>query len=205
MTPHSGSRVEAMGTGTPSRDITVLPLTPDRWDDLVELFGPNGAVAGCWCMWFRQTAAEFDRQHGEPNRALMKQLVDSGTVPGLIAYIDGRPRGWCSVAPRKEFGRINRSRILAPVDDRPVWSIVCFFVQRTARGIGLGTALLDAAVAYAASQGAQVVEGYPIDTRDGRATPGAIYVGTAAMFDAAGFEEVARNSSTRPIMRRYIR
>lgn len=193
-----------MATGAQPGSIEVLPLTPDRWEDFAQLFGPNGAVGGCWCMWFRQTAAEFDRQHGEPNRDLMKHLVDSGTVPGLIAYVDGKPLGWCSVAPREEFGRIERSRILRRVDDRPTWAIVCFFVHRSARGTGLGAALLDAAVNYAASRGARIVEGYPIDTRDARATSGAIYVGTAVMFRAAGFQEVARHSPMRPIMRRDL-
>jgi len=191
------------GTRPPAR-IEIYPLTHERWDDFAALFVPNGAVAGCWCMWFRQSTAEFEQGHGDRNRASMKAIVDSGAVPGLLAYIDGRPLGWCSIAPRTEFGRINRLRILKPVDDEPAWSIVCFFVHRSARRSGLGSALLAAAVDYAASRGARLVEGYPVDAADSRATSGSIYAGTASMFRAAGFQEVARHSPTRPIMRRRL-
>ena len=106
--------------------LKVLPLTPDNWSDLETLFGENGAHGGCWCMWFRQTNAEAERQSGEGNRMALKQIVDEGHVPGLIAYVDGFPAGWVSVAPRSEFSRLARSRVIKPVDEQPVWSVVCF-------------------------------------------------------------------------------
>ena len=96
------------------------PLTPDRWSDFEGLFGRHGAAGGCWCMWWRQTAREFDARKGESNRRAMKRIVTSGRTPGILAYHEGETVGWCSVAPREEFPRLERSRILKPLDDEPV-------------------------------------------------------------------------------------
>jgi hypothetical protein len=97
----------------------VEPLTRERWKDLVSLFGEKGAYGGCWCMWWRQAASEHERRAGEDNREALKALVNDGKIPGLLAYLDERPVGWCSVAPREELGRLLRSPVLKPVDERP--------------------------------------------------------------------------------------
>ena len=180
--------------------VAVLPLEPARWADLEALLGPNG-VSGCWCMWWRQTAREFSAGSGEPNRRALRALVDDGRPTGLLAYDGDRPVGWCSVAPRADFGRLDRSPKLFPVDDTPVWSIVCFYVARRSRGTGVARALLDAAVGTAAAAGAEVVEAYPVDPGEGRAASAGAYTGVLSMFLAAGFEEVARRGG-RPIVRR---
>lgn len=180
---------------------TFYPLTPERWRDFEALFGPRGACGGCWCMWWRLTRSEFDRQKGEGNRQAMKALVDSGRVPGILAYSGERPVGWCSVAPREEFGALARSRVLRPVDDRPVWSVVCFFVDKVYRRQGLTVALLRAAVDYAAAHGATIVEGYPSEPKKADAPAVFLYTGTVSAFRKAGFVEVARGSPSRPIMR----
>lgn len=184
--------------------LEIRPLTPERWGDLVTLFGERGAVAGCWCMWWRQTGSEFGRSSGASNRRAFKALVDDGRVPGLLAYRDGRPVGWCSVAPREEFGRLRRSPTLRPVDDRPVWSVVCFFIDRHHRRQGVGEALLRAAVDHAAERGARIVEGYPVVPGGGRVPSGSAYTGVVSMFRGAGFSEVARRSGARQIMRRVV-
>jgi len=93
------------------------PLTPERWPDFEKLFGPRGAYGGCWCMWWRTTRSQFEKQGGEGNRRAMKNIVDSGEVPGIIAYADGQPVGWCSVAPRDSYGSLNRSPVLKRLDD----------------------------------------------------------------------------------------
>ncbi len=178
----------------------IYPLAPDRWKDLVRLFGANGAVGGCWCMWWRQTSREFDAKAGAQNREELRAIVESGRVPGLLAYEGGVPVGWCSLGPREEFGRLNRSPVLKTIDEQPVWSIVCFFIDRNHRGRGVGAALLRAAVAYAVSQGAAIVEGYPLDDSAGRLGNSAAYTGVVSMFREAGFEEVARRTPGRPIM-----
>ena len=108
----------------------VHPLTAGRWDDLVTLFGPRGACAGCWCMWWRRPAAEFRADKGDGNRRALRRLVDAGDVPGLIAYVGGEPAGWLALAPRECYVRFERSRTLAPGDAEPVWSVTCVFVAR---------------------------------------------------------------------------
>ncbi len=191
-------------TGAPAPVWAFHPLTPERWHDFEMLFGPRGACGGCWCMWWRQTRAEFDRMKGEANRQAMKALVESGHVPGILAYSGGKPVGWCSVAPREEFSALARSRVLRPVDDRPVWSVVCFFVDKAYRRQGLTVALLRAAVGYAAAHGATIVEGYPAEPKKPDTPALFVYMGTVSAFRKAGFVEVARGSPSRPIMRYRI-
>lgn len=106
------------------------PVTTERWHDLEELFGKSGACGGCWCMWWRLTRFEFRKQAGQGNKESMKRIVDSGEVPGLLAYADNRAIGWCSVGPREAYPSLERSRTLKRVDDGPVWSIVCFYIAR---------------------------------------------------------------------------
>lgn len=183
----------------------IRPLNGERWGDLCRLFGPNGAVGGCWCMWWRQTAAEFSAKAGETNRQELREITESGRMPGLLAFLDSVPVGWCSLGPREEFGRINRSPVLKRIDGEPVWSIVCFFIDRDHRGTGIGASLLRAAVEHAVANGALIVEGYPLDDAAGRVSNGAAYSGVASMFLEAGFEEVARRSPGRPIMRYFAR
>jgi GNAT superfamily N-acetyltransferase len=189
---------------TQAEELEFHPVTPDRWDDLEKLFGPRGAYAGCWCMWWRLSRAEFSRQKPAERRVGLKGLVDGGQVPGILAYVAGEPVGWCSVGPRESYESLEHSTTLKRVDDQPVWSIVCFFVARPFRGQGLLVSLLEAAVAYAASQGARIVEGYPVETEEGkRLPPISIYTGLLDAFRNAGFVEVARRSARQPIMRRF--
>jgi GNAT superfamily N-acetyltransferase len=155
-------------------------------------------------MWWRLKRSEFERQQGEGNRLAMKAIVDSGEVPGILAYIDGKPVGWCSVAPRERFGVLQRSWVLKPVDDRPVWSIVCFFVAKGHRDQGMMLKLIRAAIAYVRWQGGSVIEAYPVEAREGRLPPFSVFVGLAATFEKAGFKEVLRRSERRPIMRLYL-
>jgi GNAT superfamily N-acetyltransferase len=128
--------------------------------------------------------------------------VKSGEVPGVIGYIGDEPVAWCSLAPRERYSRLGRSRILKPVDDEPVWSVVCFFIAKSHRRLGLSSVMLEEAVQYAASRGAGIVEGYPVEPRKGRTADVFAYTGLARTFLEAGFTEVARRSETRPIMRR---
>jgi len=180
---------------------TFHPLTPERWADFEKLFGPRGATGGCWCMYWRLPRTQYEEQHGELNRRNMKALVDSGNIPGILAYSGDEPVGWCSIAPREEFSTLGRSRILKPVDDQPVWSVVCFFINRGQRRKGLTVQLLKAAVEYARANGARIVEGYPVEPKDGQAPDVFVYTGLFSAFKEAGFIEVIRRSATRPIVR----
>ena len=143
----------------PSR-IQFYPLTPARWKDFETLFGESGACGGCWCMWPRLRRADFQKQKGPGNKKAMKRLVESGPPPGLLAYADGRPVAWCALAPRETYLALTNSRILKPVDDQPVWSVVCFFVAKPYRRRGLSARLLEEAAKYARDQGARIVVPY---------------------------------------------
>lgn len=179
----------------------VKPVTPENWDDFLEVMGPKGGDAGCFCMFYRQKSSEFSENQGEKNKALMKEIVDSGQVPGLIGYQDGVPVGWVQVGPRDWYGRLARSRVTKPIDDRPAWAITCFVIPKQHRRKGVATELLAAAVDYARSQGAEVVEGYPVEPRKDEVPDFWSWMGFVSMFEACGFAEVARRSETRPFMR----
>ena len=156
-------------------------------------------------MWPRLASAQFARGRGPGNRRALRRLVTGDSRPGIIAYRGGEPVGWCAVAPREEYGRLERSRVMARVDDRPVWSVVCFFVARETRGSGVTTALLRAAVDHAVRRGAKIVEGYPLDTEGKRLADAFAWFGLTSTFQRVGFKEVARRSKTRPIMRYVVR
>ncbi len=182
-------------------DLEFHPVTPDRWQDLEALFGKNGAYGGCWCMWWRVTRSQFGKQAGQGNKEALKATVDSGEVPGLLAYASGQPIAWCSIAPREVFLSLERSRTLKRVDDQPVWSIVCFFVAKPYRRKGLMAELLRAAINYARQCGAKIVEGYPIEPKHDDSPPVSTFTGIFSSFQEVGFVEVARRSEKRPIMR----
>ena len=188
------------------RDETLAfhPLTPERWDDFETLFGESGAYGGCWCMWWRETRAEFERRQGEGNRAAMEEIVRSGEVTGILAYEGNRAVGWCSIAPRERFGSLERSPVLRRLDEEPVWSIVCLFVDSDRRGRGLSEALIRAAVDHAASRGATLVEAYPSRPRGKRLPPVSSFMGIPEVFARAGFEESARPSEAKIVMRRRL-
>ena len=131
----------------------------------------------------------------------MKALVESGSIPGILAYDEGKPVAWCSVAPREEFSTLCRSKILSPIDSRPVWSVVCFFVEKNYRNRGLTVKLLEAAIEYVKEKGGKIVEGYPIEPKRKPWPPVFSSTGLFSAFKKAGFREVIRRSETRPIMR----
>jgi GNAT superfamily N-acetyltransferase len=180
------------------------PLIPERWQDFESLFGVRGACDGCWCMWWRILKKEFDAQKGEGNRQAMHQLVQSGKIPGILAYQGDQAIGWCSVAPRPEFPRLKGSKILAPVDDQPVWSIVCLFIAKEFRRKGVSVFLLKSAIDYVRQQGGRIVEGYAVEPKQGKTADAFAFPGLASAYHQAGFAEVARRSETRPIMRYVI-
>src|SRR5512146_2128211 len=103
-------------TQLPSPKIRFHAATPDRWHDIEALFGKRGACAGCWCMWWRLSRSEWNRSKGERNRRAFGNLVRSGAEPGVLAYADGKPVGWCAIAPRQDYSALERSRILRPVE-----------------------------------------------------------------------------------------
>jgi GNAT superfamily N-acetyltransferase len=184
--------------------VRVHPATPERWDDLEALFGPRGACAGCWCMWWRLRRSEWRSGKGDGNRRALRALVRRDEPPGLIAYAGKEPVGWIAVAPRGDYPGLDRSRTLKPVDERPVWSVTCFFTARAYRRRGVTVKLLEAAARHARARGADCLEGYPVEPRKDSVPDPWVFTGLAGAFRKAGFVEVARRSETRPIMRREL-
>ena len=182
-------------------DLSFEPLTPERWTAFTTLFGSNGACGGCWCMAWRVRASEWNAMKGARNREAMRRRVRRGPPPGILALVADRAVGWCAVAPRSEYPRLETSRVLRPVDDVPVWSISCLFIQKEFRRRGLSARLLGAAVRFARDRGAQVVEGYPIIPKTSHTPDVFAWTGTVTAFQRAGFVEVHRWSPQRPIMR----
>jgi GNAT superfamily N-acetyltransferase len=195
--------------------LDILPLTPERLPDLAALFEQGGDPKWCWCAYFRIRGFDFSSGGKARHRSVMETAVaetaDEGRAPGLVAYDDGEAVGWISIGPRDDYERLAHSRVLAPIDDKPVWSIVCFVVGRQSRGRGVARALLDAGVTYARHHGAKMLEAYPVDVPGGERIPSAnVFRGTLTMFERAGFKVVARRSAPgaptpRPIVRRAIR
>lgn len=183
------------------KPFTALPLTPGRWNDLETLFGKRGACGGCWCMWWRLKRSDFEKKKGTQNKAAFKKLVRAGKPLGLLIYHDDEPVGWCSVSPREDFPVLGRSKILKPVDDTPVWSIVCFFIAKRYRHSGLSKKLLRSVIAHCRKAGAGAVEGYPVEPKKTPTPELFAFTGFYSAFKKAGFREIARRSETRPIMR----
>lgn len=185
---------------------TALPLTPERWIDLEALFNAKGCsvARSCWCMYYRRSgsrgALPAGMTYAQTNRAALKALVDAGTIPGLIGYRGKVPVGWVSLGPREDYARLERSSVMKPVDDKPVWSIICFVVPTEYRGQGVARWLLRAAVTYAKKNKATLVEAYPVD-KPKRSNDDSMWFGAKSMYDAAGFKEVARRKPQRPIVR----
>jgi GNAT superfamily N-acetyltransferase len=190
----------------PRPAIEVVPVTPDRWSDVVDLFtrkGPRGGTPmtdGCWCQFWRLRGKEASDNWGASGRRRLQGEVRRGTEPGLLAYIDGVPVGWCRIGPREMFDRLEHSASLRRVDDEPVWSVVCFYVHPTAKRMGVARALLKGAEAHAARHGARLVEAYPVGPKQINLDA---YTGYAPMYEAAGYDTV-RRAGRRTVVRKQV-
>ena len=146
-------------------------------------------------------SSQFSRSTKEGRVDALERLVHDGTPIGVLAYLGQEPVGWCSVAPRECYAGLERYRALPRIDEWPVWSVVCFFVNARIRRSGATLGLLKAAVDYAGSHGAEIIEGYPVE-------PGArlyTYMGSPATFRAAGFQDVTPRGQTRAVMRHFVK
>jgi ribosomal protein S18 acetylase RimI-like enzyme len=190
-------------------DIIVRPLTPERWNDLETIFNARGCSVArqCWCMYYRRsgvsspTAGATRAQH---NRAALKALAKRDPPPGLIGYRGRTPIGWVSLGPREDYRRLERSPVMKPVDDQPLWSIVCFVVPAEWRHQGVAAALLRGAIAYAKKRGVKLLEAYPVD-KPRPLSDESLWFGAKSMYDAAGFEEAARRKPTRAVVRLRVK
>ncbi|TAL13026.1 MAG: GNAT family N-acetyltransferase [Chloroflexota bacterium] len=177
----------------------IEPLTAETWETFRAGFSRVPTFNWCWCQYWRLRSKDFAAERVPELRARLQTLADQDPAPGLVALDGDGPGaqavGWVSLGPRTDFERIVRSRVIPTIDDRPVWSIVCFAVTRSARGTGIGSALLSAAIDYAAAHGATTLEAYPVLPVDGTFNPDAAFTGTLPMFERAGFVVVADRAS----------
>jgi GNAT superfamily N-acetyltransferase len=186
--------------------LEIVPLTPDRWDDVAALFSEGGDPKSCWCMFWRIRSKDWSFANVAATRDGFHRLVDEARdpAPGLLAYRGDRAVGWVSVAPRDDYERLTNSRVRPKIDDLPVWSVVCFVVSKSERRQGLTTQLLDAATTYAVDHGAPGLEAYPVDAGDGRVPAALGYTGLLSTFVAAGFRVVHEIDSPQSKVRRVI-
>ena len=177
--PNESERIGAMS----QLRIAVHPVTPDRWPDLARLFEARGGPHFCWCTPYRFHGSH--RMSKEAKRSAMTRLVEGETPVGVLAYVEEEPVGWCSVAPRETYQKLDRSRTMPRVTHEPTWRVLCFFVRRDLRRRGVAAALLRGAIGYARERGAVVIEGYPFDT----AGISSVHRGPSTLFRGAGFRQ----------------
>ena len=166
------------------------PVTPDRFEDFADVVNPNRRASHCWCLSHRLPASQVEELGRGSRERAMRSLCEREHPPGVVTYRDGVPVGWCSIGPRSDNPKLAASRLIRPVDDLPVWSIICVVVRGGHRRQGVTTPLLEGAVAWAASEGASAVEAYPVDPAGERMDLTMAFVGTRAMFEKVGFEVV---------------
>ncbi|MFM2120613.1 MAG: hypothetical protein RL722_2081 [Pseudomonadota bacterium] len=205
---------------SPTTPLQIHPLTPDRWPDLEAVFAARGCgvARDCWCMCYRRTSAGQGKARwpsAATNKADFRAVVDQAAAtgqpaPGLLAYRENaahpgglEPVGWLAVGPRAEYLRLARSPVMKPVDDQPVWSVICFVVPAAQRGQGIARALLAEAARRAAALGV-TLEAYPVDLAargSERVADDDLWFGPQQLFVQSGFSEVARRRADRPVMR----
>ena len=195
----------------PADALTIHPLTVDRWADLEDLFGPErGANSGCWCMWPRVSGVAFKTMAREDRKAALHAIVAAGPPPGLLAYEGEMAVGWCAVGPRVSLARFQSaktSRLDDGLDETamsPIYAIGCFFIRPGYRKRGLTRRLTTEAIAYARAEGAAAIDVCAIEPQK-KLSWGEGFVGIASVFTALGFEEIARRSPHRPLMRLTLR
>jgi ribosomal protein S18 acetylase RimI-like enzyme len=190
--------------------IEVHLATADRFADVASLLAPGRPdIPACWCLSYRLASGPNNALKGEARPAFLRKLCEQDPPPGMLAYSDSIPVGWCAFGPRSDMGRLQRSRTIPLLDNIPVWSIVCLVVRSGYRRRGVTRALIDAVVKFAQSRHAVALEAYPVDTGGKRLNPSAVFPGTVSLFERSGFRRIGETdarSGGRPrcIVRRYL-
>jgi uncharacterized protein YdhG (YjbR/CyaY superfamily)/GNAT superfamily N-acetyltransferase len=184
--------------------LTIEPLTKRNWNKFVKLFGDRGACGNCWCMYYRLSNADFKEGKAEEgNKRAIKEIVWAGKPAGLLGLLEGEAIAWCALAPREDFIRLENSRVHKRIDDKAVWSMPCFFVDKDFRKSGLSVQLLKGAIRYAKENGIKILEAYPTIPTQGKLPDSFAWVGLYKSFERAGFEIVDKTSRNRPMVRYY--
>jgi GNAT superfamily N-acetyltransferase len=184
-------------------NLEIFPLDINRWEDFETLFGERGACGGCWCMSWRLKRSVFENQKGDRNKRAMRKLVEQKEKVGLLAYIDNKPIGWCAVAPREVYLKLENSRILKRIDNESVWSITCFFIAKHYRRKGISLELLKGVIKHVEANKVKIIEGYPVVPYNEEIPAAFAWTGFPSVFEKAGFVVAERRSKSKPIMRYY--
>ena len=185
-------------------NLEIYSLDSSRWDDFEALFGAKGGCGGCWCMSWRLKRSDFERQKGNANRLAMRTLVERNEKVGILAYIDGKPIGWCAVARREVYLRLENSKVWKRIDNQPVWAITCFFIAKSYRRKGISFELVKGAINYCNANHVKVIEGYPVVPYGDNIPAAFAWTGIPTVFEKAGFVVAERRSQSKPMMRYYI-
>jgi GNAT superfamily N-acetyltransferase len=185
--------------------LTYKPLSRNNWNKFVDLFGERGACGNCWCMSFRLKNSEYQKgKVNNINKNRMKKLVWNNAPTGLLAFYNDKAIGWCALAPRKDFVRLEYSRVHKRIDDKPVWSIPCFFIDKRYRLHGISVEMLRAVIIYAKKKKIKILEAYPAIPTQEKLPDAFLWVGLFTSFQKAGFKVVDRTSQNRPMVRYYV-
>ena len=177
------------------------PLTSSNWRSFVSLMGEKGGCGNCWCMYFRLPYKIFQQNKPGGNKRMMKQLVDKGMPQGLIASVNNEPVGWIAMAPREDYMKLGNSRVFKPIDDKPVWSITCFFIKKEFRHQGLSQQLIGGAVEFAKKRKIKILEAYPAIPYSDKVPHPFLWVGVLSSFIKNGFTIVRQHSKSRAMVR----
>ena len=187
-----------------TNQLTYEPLTRKNWGQFVELFGNKGACGNCWCMYYRLPKSVFNEgKMDDGNKDAMKKIVWEDKPAGILGFYDGLPIAWCAFAPREDFIKLEKSRVHKPIDDKKVWSIPCFFIDKKFRRLGVSVALLKGVIRYAGENGIKIIEAYPTIPTQEKLPDSFAWIGLYKSFERAGFEIVDRTSVNRPMVRYY--
>jgi len=185
--------------------LTFEPLSISNWEKFVYLFGERGACGNCWCMWPRLRKTDFvEGKQNNGNKNAIKELVWAGKPTGILGFYEGQPIAWCAFAPREDFLKLEKSRVHKRIDDLPVWSIPCFFVDKHFRKNGVSVQLLKGVIHYAKASGIQIVEAYPTIPTKEKLPDSFAWIGLYKSFERAGFKIVDNTSKSRPMVRFYM-
>ena len=184
--------------------LTFEPLSKDNWGKFVQLFGELGACGNCWCMWPRIPKHDFQEgKENDGNKSAMKDLVWAGQPTGILGFYEEQPIAWCAFAPREHYLKLEKSRVHKRIDDQPVWSIPCFFIDKNFRRQGVSVELLKGVIRYAAVQEIKIIEAYPTIPTKEKLPDSFAWIGLYKSFEQAGFQIVDRTSKNRPMVRYY--
>ena len=184
--------------------LTFEPLTKANWAKFVQLFGNKGACENCWCMYYRLSKSDYvEGKTEDSNKEAMQNLVIENKPTGILAFYEGQPIAWCAFAPREDFIKLDRSRVHKRIDDLPVWSIPCFFIDKAFRRQGVTVELLKGVISYAKENNISIIETYPTIPTTESLPDSFAWIGLYKSFERAGFEIVDRTSKNKPMVRYY--